>query len=57
MTVTGGLAWWNDFIVIACYNLSDHQEEVRHWGFKLGKFLFHLVNTVISEAKIHVCTS
>uniref|UniRef100_A0A0F7Z535 Guanine nucleotide exchange factor subunit RIC1 n=1 Tax=Crotalus adamanteus TaxID=8729 RepID=A0A0F7Z535_CROAD len=29
MTVTGGLAWWNDFIVIACYNLSDRQEELR----------------------------
>nr|XP_056722672.1 guanine nucleotide exchange factor subunit RIC1-like [Euleptes europaea] len=29
MTVTGGLVWWNDFIVIACYNLSDCQEELR----------------------------
>ncbi|XP_033029321.1 RAB6A-GEF complex partner protein 1 isoform X2 [Lacerta agilis] len=29
MTVTGGLAWWNDFVVIACYNLSDRQEELR----------------------------
>ncbi|XP_066566822.1 guanine nucleotide exchange factor subunit RIC1 isoform X3 [Amia ocellicauda] len=29
MTVTGGLAWWNDFIVIACYNLIDQQEELR----------------------------
>nr|XP_060618273.1 guanine nucleotide exchange factor subunit RIC1 isoform X2 [Anolis sagrei ordinatus] len=29
MTVTGGLAWWNDFIVVACYNLSDCQEELR----------------------------
>ncbi|KAM9262293.1 guanine nucleotide exchange factor subunit RIC1 isoform 1-T1 [Morus bassanus] len=29
MMVTGGLAWWNDFIVLACYNLSDHQEELR----------------------------
>ncbi|XP_066474467.1 guanine nucleotide exchange factor subunit RIC1 isoform X1 [Tiliqua scincoides] len=29
MTVTGGLAWWNDFIVLACYNLSDRQEELR----------------------------
>lgn len=28
MIVTGGLAWWNDFIVLACYNISDHQEEV-----------------------------
>ncbi|XP_065512704.1 guanine nucleotide exchange factor subunit RIC1 isoform X1 [Caloenas nicobarica] len=29
MVVTGGLAWWNDFIVLACYNLNDHQEELR----------------------------
>ncbi|KAM9641316.1 guanine nucleotide exchange factor subunit RIC1 isoform 3-T3 [Trichechus inunguis] len=29
MIVTGGLAWWNDFIVLACYNISDHQEELR----------------------------
>lgn len=29
MTVTGGLAWWNDFIVVACYNFIDRQEEVR----------------------------
>ncbi|KFP85457.1 Protein RIC1, partial [Apaloderma vittatum] len=29
MMVTGGLAWWNDFIVLACFNLNDHQEEVR----------------------------
>lgn len=28
MTVTGGLAWWNDFIVLACYNFIDQQEEV-----------------------------
>lgn len=28
MAVTGGLAWWNDFIVLACYNLIDQQEEV-----------------------------
>ncbi|XP_030049655.1 guanine nucleotide exchange factor subunit RIC1 isoform X3 [Microcaecilia unicolor] len=29
MIVTGGLAWWNDFIVLACYNLNDHDEELR----------------------------
>lgn len=29
MTVTGGLAWWNDFVVVACYNFIDQQEEVR----------------------------
>ncbi|PIO33587.1 hypothetical protein AB205_0004340, partial [Aquarana catesbeiana] len=29
MTVTGGLAWWDDFIVLACYNINDHQEELR----------------------------
>lgn len=29
MIVTGGLAWWNDFMVLACYNLSGRQEELR----------------------------
>ncbi|XP_030623173.1 guanine nucleotide exchange factor subunit RIC1 isoform X2 [Chanos chanos] len=29
MTVTGGLAWWNDFVVVACYNFIDRQEELR----------------------------
>ncbi|XP_063311171.1 guanine nucleotide exchange factor subunit RIC1 isoform X2 [Pelobates fuscus] len=29
MMVTGGLGWWNDFIVLACYNINDHQEELR----------------------------
>ncbi|MEE6459172.1 hypothetical protein FKM82_000562 [Ascaphus truei] len=29
MMVTGGLGWWNDFIVLACYNLNDHKEELR----------------------------
>ncbi|XP_058472781.1 guanine nucleotide exchange factor subunit RIC1 isoform X1 [Solea solea] len=29
MAVTGGLAWWNDFVVLACYNFIDHQEQLR----------------------------
>ncbi|XP_075900914.1 guanine nucleotide exchange factor subunit RIC1 [Nelusetta ayraudi] len=29
MTVTGGLAWWNDFVVVACYNFADQQEQLR----------------------------
>ncbi|XP_076842410.1 guanine nucleotide exchange factor subunit RIC1 [Brachyhypopomus gauderio] len=29
MTVTGGLAWWNDFVVVACYNFPHQQEELR----------------------------
>lgn len=28
MTVTGGLAWWTDFVVVACYNFTDQQEQV-----------------------------
>lgn len=28
MSVTGGLAWWRDFIVCACYNHYEHREEV-----------------------------
>nr|XP_033781566.1 RAB6A-GEF complex partner protein 1 isoform X2 [Geotrypetes seraphini] len=29
MIVTGGLAWWNEFIILACYNLNDHHDELR----------------------------
>ncbi|XP_006004695.1 guanine nucleotide exchange factor subunit RIC1 [Latimeria chalumnae] len=29
MVVTGGLAWWNEFIVLACFNVVDRQEELR----------------------------
>uniref|UniRef100_A0A8C1N4N5 Protein RIC1 homolog n=1 Tax=Cyprinus carpio TaxID=7962 RepID=A0A8C1N4N5_CYPCA len=29
MTVTGGLTWWDDFVVVACYNFIDRQEELR----------------------------
>ncbi|NXA28691.1 RIC1 protein, partial [Ibidorhyncha struthersii] len=29
ITQVRGFAWWNDFIVLACYNLNDHQEELR----------------------------
>ncbi|KAJ7986873.1 hypothetical protein DPEC_G00332920 [Dallia pectoralis] len=29
MTVTGGLAWWKDFVVVACYNFIDQLEELR----------------------------
>ncbi|KAK7895648.1 hypothetical protein WMY93_020973 [Mugilogobius chulae] len=28
MTVTGGLAWWNEFVVVACYNFNDQQEQL-----------------------------
>lgn len=28
MMVTGGLAWWSDFVVVACYNFTDQQEQV-----------------------------
>ncbi|CAF99205.1 unnamed protein product [Tetraodon nigroviridis] len=27
MTVTGGLAWWKDFVMVACYNFTDQQEQ------------------------------
>lgn len=39
MIVTGGLAWWNDFIVLACYNISDRQEEVRFWSLRSNRVL------------------
>ncbi|XP_052444036.1 guanine nucleotide exchange factor subunit RIC1 [Carassius gibelio] len=31
MTVTGGLTWWEDFVVLACYNFIDRQEELRFY--------------------------
>lgn len=40
MIVTGGLAWWNDFIVLACYNISDHQEEVCFFLSKITYLYF-----------------
>lgn len=39
MIVTGGLAWWNDFIVLACYNINDRQEEVS-FSLKNNRFLY-----------------
>lgn len=30
MAVTGGLAWWKDFVMVACYNFIDQQEQVRN---------------------------
>ncbi|XP_071952667.1 guanine nucleotide exchange factor subunit RIC1-like [Antedon mediterranea] len=29
MTVTGGLTWWRDFIVLACFNHYDERDEIR----------------------------
>lgn len=40
MTVTGGLAWWNDFVVVACYNVIDQQEQVGQVTHKNGFFVF-----------------
>lgn len=40
MIVTGGLAWWNDFIVLACYNISDRQEEVSFFSQKIASLYF-----------------
>lgn len=39
MIVTGGLAWWNDFIVLACYNINDRQEEVS-FSLKNNRLLY-----------------
>ncbi|XP_067431192.1 guanine nucleotide exchange factor subunit RIC1 isoform X1 [Thunnus thynnus] len=48
MTVTGGLAWWKDFVVVACYNFIDQQEQLR---------LYHrssnLDNAFASVTKLH----
>ncbi|XP_078485416.1 guanine nucleotide exchange factor subunit RIC1 isoform X1 [Ciona intestinalis] len=29
MVVTGGLTWWKEFIVVACYSFSESQDEIR----------------------------
>nr|CAB3258799.1 protein RIC1 homolog [Phallusia mammillata] len=29
MVVTGGLTWWQDYVVVACFNLSENQDEIR----------------------------
>lgn len=42
MTVTGGLAWWNDFVVVACYNFIDQQEQVRLKRHLLYRFWLRL---------------
>lgn len=51
MTVTGGLAWWNDFIVVACYNFIDRQEELR-----LYLKSSNLDNAFASVTKLHADT-
>uniref|UniRef100_UPI003AAA7EBB guanine nucleotide exchange factor subunit RIC1-like n=1 Tax=Centroberyx gerrardi TaxID=166262 RepID=UPI003AAA7EBB len=48
MTVTGGLAWWNDFVVVACYNFIDQQEELR-----LYLRSSNLDNAFASVTKLH----
>ncbi|KAM9306552.1 guanine nucleotide exchange factor subunit RIC1 [Pholidichthys leucotaenia] len=48
MTVTGGLAWWNDFVVVACYNFIDQQEQLR-----LYQRSSNLDNSFASVTKLH----
>ncbi|XP_026091145.1 guanine nucleotide exchange factor subunit RIC1 isoform X1 [Carassius auratus] len=51
MSVTGGLAWWNDFVVVACYNFIDRQEELR-----LYVRSSNLDNAFASVTKLHAST-
>ncbi|XP_053096101.1 guanine nucleotide exchange factor subunit RIC1 isoform X2 [Pangasianodon hypophthalmus] len=51
MTVTGGLTWWNDFVVVACYNFIDQQEELR-----LYLRSSNLDNAFASVTKLHAET-
>lgn len=51
MTVTGGLAWWNDFVVVACYNFIDRQEELRLYVRSAN-----LDNAFASITKLHADT-
>uniref|UniRef100_A0A673Y0I1 Protein RIC1 homolog n=1 Tax=Salmo trutta TaxID=8032 RepID=A0A673Y0I1_SALTR len=48
MTVTGGLVWWKGFVVVACYNFIDRQEELR-----LYLRSSNLDNTFSSITKLH----
>ncbi|CAM9123998.1 unnamed protein product, partial [Lampetra planeri] len=48
MTMTGGLAWWNDFVVVACYNFTDQQEQLR-----LYQRSSNLDNAFASVTKLH----
>ncbi|CAN9504515.1 unnamed protein product [Ophioblennius macclurei] len=48
MMVTGGLAWWNDFVVVACYNFIDQQEQLR-----LYQRASNLDNAFASVTKLH----
>ncbi|CAL1569341.1 unnamed protein product [Knipowitschia caucasica] len=48
MTVTGGLAWWNDFVVVSCYNFNDQQEQLR-----LYLRTSNLDNVFASVTKLH----
>uniref|UniRef100_A0A3Q3GII7 Protein RIC1 homolog n=1 Tax=Kryptolebias marmoratus TaxID=37003 RepID=A0A3Q3GII7_KRYMA len=48
MTVTGGLAWWSDFVVVACYNFTDQQEQLR-----LYQRSSNLDNAFASVTKLH----
>ncbi|XP_040914782.1 guanine nucleotide exchange factor subunit RIC1 isoform X2 [Toxotes jaculatrix] len=48
MTVTGGLAWWTDFVVVACYNFIDQQEQLR-----LYQRSSNLDNAFASVTKLH----
>ncbi|XP_018602027.2 RAB6A-GEF complex partner protein 1-like isoform X5 [Scleropages formosus] len=51
MVVTGGLAWWNDYIIVACCNLTHHQEEIR-----LYPRLSNLDNAYASVTRVHLDT-
>ncbi|KAF7696778.1 guanine nucleotide exchange factor subunit RIC1 [Silurus meridionalis] len=51
MAVTGGLTWWNDFVVVACYNFIDQQEELR-----LYLRSSNLDNAFASVTKLHAET-
>lgn len=48
MTVTGGLAWWKDFVMVACYNFTDQQEQLR-----LYQRSSNLDNAFASVTKLH----
>ncbi|XP_048834851.1 guanine nucleotide exchange factor subunit RIC1-like [Brienomyrus brachyistius] len=48
MVVTAGLAWWNNHIVVTCYNLAEQREELRFYPQKSN-----LDNAHASTTKLH----
>lgn len=52
MLVTGGLAWWKEFICVPCYNLLDQRDEIRLYNRESK-----LDNSLMSHRRTHSATT